>query len=587
MAKKIAFDYESIKQRIIQNLSSQSEWANFLNFGVIDNIISSITNEMSYQIQYSEYNTMENFWNLARNKSSLLQMAPMHGYVVPRKISSVGTVRVSTSKTFNSSYPKSIAIPKFFEFSGNKFYVVASNDSVLDSNQNYIDITCNQGEAKEISFLAEGKRYEEKTIYDDSIDNSFFVLTVNGVEWKCVDTLFAYSVDKVKEESELQVYQIRTLPNFKGITIEFGNDVFGKKLQKNDQIVFKYITTKGSEGNIFSANIINSVKSQAFDSSGESVKLYCTNVSTFVGGHDYPSIDEIRDMSPKVYQSGDRASSKTDYETILEEISYLGKISVWGAYEYLKDTDQDPWGFIPSTENVIHFALLDSNYDELNDDRKNEIIEKIHEICNPTDLFSFEKPNKIPLIFHINGTMSSLSYTTAEIENNIKNALSETYGIEKMNFGDSIYDSDYVRLIDEVQGIDNHISYIELYKEDRILTSAYYGNFKLPIYPIDYSSVVIYIKDTSNPNSEYEELATCDANGNIVGSGIYITTDSELNLNDGNGTLIIKNGLTSEYTDYIFKINYRHIGKNLINSNRANLLYYDDAIVELNFKPRG
>lgn len=580
MAKKIAFDYESIKQRITQNLSSQSEWANFLNFGVIDNIISSIANEMSYQIQYAEYNTMENFWNLARNKSSLLQMAPMHGYVVPRKISSVGTVRVSTSKTFDAPYPKNIVIPKFFEFAGNNIYVVASNDSILDSNQNYVDITCNQGEAKEISFLAEGKRYEEKTIYDDSIDNSFFVLTVNDVEWKCVDTLFAYGKDD-------QVYQIRTLPNFKGITIEFGNDIFGKKLLKNDQIVFKYITTKGTDGNIFSADIINSVKSQAFDSSGESVKLYCTNTTTFVGGRDYPSIDEIRDMSPKVYQTGDRASSKTDYEAILKQMSFLGKISVWGAYEYLKDTDQDPWGFIPSTENVIHFALLDSNYNELDADRKNEIIEKLHEICNPTDLFSFERPNKIPLVFHVDGTMSSLSYTTAEIENNIKTALSETYGIDKMNFGDSIYDSDYVRLIDEVQGIDNHISYIELYKEDYILTSAYYGNFKLPIYPIDPSSVIIYVKDTSDPDSEYEELARCDSNGNLVGSGIYITTDSELNLNDGNGTLIIKNGLTSDYTNYLFKINYRHTGRNLVNSSRANLLYYDNAIVELNFKPRG
>ena len=156
-----------------------------------------------------------------------------------------------------------------------------------------------------------------------------------------------------------------------------------------------------------------------------------------------------------------------------------------------------------------------------------------------------------------------------------------------MNFGESIYDSDYVRLIDEIQGIDNHISYIELYKEEYILTSSYYGNFELPIYPIDYKSVFIYVKDTSIPDSEYEEFATCDANGNIIGSGIYITTDSMLNLNTGKGTLMISNGLTSDYTNYLFKINYRYIERNLINSNRANILYYDNAIIELRFKPRG
>lgn len=580
MAKKIAFDYESIKQRISQNLSSKSEWASFLSFGVIDNIISSISNEMAYQIQYAEYNSMENYWNLARNKSSLLQMSPMHGYVVPRKKSSIGTLRVSTSKTFDSSYPKNVFIPKYFQFSGGDMYVCASNDYVLDSNVNYIDIMCNQGEAKEVSFLAEGLRYEEKTIYDDSIDDSFFTLTVNGIEWKCVDTLFSCGADE-------QAYQIRTLPNFSGITIEFGNDVFGKKLLKNDEVIFKYISTKGSEGNIFGSDIINSVKSQAFDSGGESVKLYCSNISTFVGGRDYPSIDEIRDMSPKVYQTGDRASSESDYETIIKGINYIGKASVWGAYEYLKDTDQDPWGFIPSTENVIHFALLDSLYNELTVEQENSIIEKLHKLCDPRDLFSFERPNKIPMVFHIDATISSLSYTTAEIENNIKSTLSENYGLEKMNFGESIYDSDYVRLIDEIQGIDNHISYIELYKEEYILTSSYYGNFELPIYPIDYKSVVIYVKDTSVPDSEYEEFATCDANGNIIGSGIYITTDSMLNLNTGKGTLMISNGLTSDYTNYLFKINYKYIERNLINSNRANILYYDNAIIELRFKPRG
>ena len=79
MAKKIEFDFEAIKVRILEYLSSQSEWASFLNYGVIDNLISAIANEMAYQIQYSEYNSMENFWNMARNRSSLLQMSPMHG----------------------------------------------------------------------------------------------------------------------------------------------------------------------------------------------------------------------------------------------------------------------------------------------------------------------------------------------------------------------------------------------------------------------------------------------------------------------------------------------------------------------------
>lgn len=586
---KIAFDYESIKNRVLQNLSAQSEWASFLNYGVIDNIISSVVNEMSYQIQYAEYNTIENFWNMARNRSSLLQMSPMHGYIVPRKQSSTGTVRISTSSTFDSSYPKTISIPKFFQFSGNGIYVCSENDTQLNPTENYVEVSCVQGEVKEVSFLAEGIQYEEKTIYDDSVDDSFFVLTVNDEEWICVDSLFLC-------KSTDQSYQIRTLPNLSGITIRFGNDVFGKKLNKNDVVKFKYISTDGTNGNIYTSGVITNVESQAFDSSGYSVKLYCTNISSFMGGKDYPSIEEIREVSPKVYQTGDRASSRSDYYTILQKMSDLSKISVWGAYETLIDNDEDPWGFISAEQNVVHLALLlGDEYESLDDLeekdpekvklKKTKIIESLHDVNDPTDLISFESTNKIPMIFHIDGTITSSAYTTAEVSNNIKTNLSKTYGIETMDFGESVYDSDYVRLIDETDGVKNHISHIELYKDNITLSSAYYCDFYLPIHPISWDTVEVYVKDTTIENSEYELMAKCDSNGNIVGAKdtTYVTTNSSLDLNSGKGALSITNGLTEDYHNYSFKIVYQYFEKNLKNSSRSNVLYYDDAVITLKY----
>ena len=586
---KIAFDYESIKNRVLQNLSAQSEWASFLDYGVIDNIISSVVNEMSYQIQYAEYNTVENFWNMARNRSSLLQMSPMHGYIVPRKQASSGTIRVSTSSTFDSTYPKTISIPKFFQFSGNGIYVCSENDTQLNPTENYVEVSCVQGKVKEVSFLAEGIQYEEKIIYDDSIDNSFFVLTVNDVEWVYTDSLFLC-------KSTDQSYQIRTLPNLSGITIKFGNDIFGKKLNKNDVVKFKYISTDGTNGNIYTSDIITNVESQAFDSSGYSVKLYCTNISSFIGGKDYPSIEEIREISPNVYQTGDRASSRSDYYTILQKMSDLSKISVWGAYETLIDNNKDPWGFIPTEQNVVHLAvLLGDEYESLDDLeekdpeyvklKKTKIIESLHDVNDPTDLISFESTNKIPMIFHIDVTITSSVYTTAEVSNNIKTNLSKTYGIETMGFGESVYDSDYVRLIDETDGVKNHLSYVELYKDNIKLSSNYYCDFNLPIYPISSDSIKVYVKDTTVEDSEYELMATCDSNGNIVGAEntSYITTNSTLDLNSGKGTLNITNGLTEDYRNYSFKIEYRYFEKNLKNSSRSNILYYADAVINLKY----
>lgn len=277
-------------------------------------------------------------------------------------------------------------------------------------------------------------------------------------------------------------------------------------------------------------------------------------------------------------------------------MSDLSKISVWGAYETLIDNNKDPWGFIPTEQNVVHLAvLLGDEYESLDDLeekdpeyvklKKTKIIESLHDVNDPTDLISFESTNKIPMIFHIDVTITSSAYTTAEVSNNIKTNLSKTYGIETMNFGESVYDSDYVRLIDETDGVKNHLSYVELYKDNIKLSSNYYCDFNLPIYPISSDSIKVYIKDTTVEDSEYELMATCDFNGNIVGAEntSYITTNSTLDLNSGKGTLNITNGLTEDYRNYSFKIEYRYFEKNLKNSSRSNILYYADAVINLKY----
>ena len=590
---KIQFDYESIKERVLKKLSAESEWANFLSYGTLDNVISSIVNELAYEVQYGEYNTIENFWNMARNKSSLLQMSPMHGFKVPRKQASSGTVRISTSETFDSTHDSPISIPQFFQFSGNDYYVCSDNNYVLNSSEPYLDINCVQGEVKSVSFLAEGIQYEEKIIYDTDVDNNYFKLSVNGEEylekddgtwegWKCVDSLFLYS-------SNDKVYQITTLPDLSGIKLRFGNDIFGKKLSKNDEVKFIYVSTLGEKGNIYTNGIINSVESQAFDNNGDYVKLYCTNTSSFMGGKDFPSIDYIREISPKVYQTGERASSKDDYYTILKQIGYISKIAVWGAYETIKDNNLDIWDFnaikeeFENVENVVHLALLNNEYEALTDKQKNSIAEKLYSMNDPTDLLKFEEVEKIPMVFYINAKLINPSYTTAEVESYIKTALINTYGKQAMDFGESVYNSDYVRLIDEVKGVDNHISYVKLYKEGNFFKGAYIAEFSLPIYPIDYSSVMFYIKDSSVEDSEYEELANCDANGNIIGLGVYVTTGSKIDLIKGNIALFVNTGLTSDYRNYTIKVVYQYIEDDLKNTKRSNLLYFEDAVINLSY----
>ena len=582
MSNVISFDYDSILQRLRENFKSKSEWADFLSYSVIDNLISPIAQELAYAMQYNEYLTYENWWSLARNKSSLLVQSSLLGYSVPRKKGASGTLRVSTSKTFNDSYGKDIYIPKFSQFSGNGTYVACVDDYILNGSENYRDIVVKQGEVKKVTFLALGDIYEEKTIEDGNIDNDFFQLTVEGQIWTKVDTLFDYGSDDM-------VYELYTKPDLNGVIIKFGNNVFGKKLSQNDQVVFTYLATDGSDGNLYLTNSINKVESTLYTVTTDSaetskaVKTYCTNITTMSGGEDYPTIDEIRTLAPKLYQTGDRASSIEDYEAKILSYTDLNitKVNVWGAFEILKDENKSLWTYVPIEDNVIHIACLNGDYDNLNDVEKSTLSEYLHLKSDPTDIIQYSEVEKIPLIFNIDGELTNSSYTIEGVRTSILNTLENNYDISKMNFDENIYNSDYVRLIDEVNGIRHHTSYIQALKKDVKFTTQYAGSFILPLYPIDLTSVTIYIQ--GGEFEEYTPIAYSTSDGLLLGYEDFATSGSSINSATGWGVLIVQEGLISDYTDYTLKIIYKCSNQDLILNNRYNIFDYDSANITLSY----
>lgn len=574
----ISFDYQSILNRMLTNLKGKSAWAEFLNYGVAENLYAPIAQEMAYQMGYGEYETVENMWSKARNRSSLLVQSPVHGYKVPRKKGATGELEISTSKNFDEVYSGgvNIQIPKFFEFSGNDIYVVSALTYTLSPSAESIKIRCKQGEYKSVFFLANGDIYETKEISDNSVDNDFFELYVNDVLWKCVDTLFESSGEDL-------VYEISTKKDLSGIVLKFGNDVFGRKLRTNDRVEFKYISTAGTQGIVYAPYIIDTVESQAFDSNGRPVKLYVRNTSAIMGGEDYPSLETIRTLSPRVYQTGDRASNVDDYITKISQFSYISKVNVWGAYETLLDEGKDLWEYISSDQNVVHLALLDLSYENLSDAEKTQVIKDLHAKCDPTDLISFETVTKIPLVFNVDATVKNSSYSLIQVKTNIETTLKDAYMIENMDFGVNIYNSDFVSMIDSVEGVRNHISSI-LLKEDNIMFSySYFLQFSLPIYPIDYRKFSIYIEDTTEENPEYRLLAVSDINGSIVGVEGYNTGGSEINLTNGKGKLIVNSGLTKFYEDYRLRIMYASESIDLLLNNRADIFTYDSSDITVKY----
>jgi len=569
------FDFDSIVNRIFAYLSAKEEHKNIFEDSAYTSLIESFAQELEFYYTAEGYHTRENQWKLARNKSSLLAQSDVHGYVPPRKISSRGFVKFGVSENFNTFPSNTVNIPKYTQFSnGGDIQFVSDNDYQMTTGDVSIDVGVVQGIYRSETFISTGIDYEEFQVTNSSIENSFFEVFVNGITYTKVDTLLDYT-------STDPVYIIENFVDLTGISIKFGNGVFGKKLNSGDTIVFKYVETLGLDGNIVGVGIVDTVESVIYDINNDQVDdVFCTNESGIAGGAEEASLEEIRTQSPRVFQTGDRAVSKTDYISILEDLSYVKKVNVWGAYETNIDNGVDPWTFIESDENVVKVAIITESNENVSDAQKSQILEDINPNKSPTDIISFQTVDFINLIFNISAFVVNSSYSLTDVKANLELEVSEEYSIDNLSFEQNLYESDYKRFIDSVDGIKYHNTYISLYKE-LSFSAPYTLDIQLPIYPIDPETIKVYVKLISV--DDYTLVATGDSVGDLIAESGYNTDDSNINKNTGEGALLINSGLSDPYEDYEVRIEYQSTSNDLLLNSRKDIFQYAESRITIQY----
>ena len=117
---------------------------------------------------------------------------------------------------------------------------------------------------------------------------------VNGELYQKIDSLLE------AESGTDKVYELTNFKDFSGVRLKFGDDIFGKKLNDGDIIIFKFIETDGSNGNVHSQNSITTVSSIIYDEENLEVDLYCTNDNEISNGLDYEDIEKIKVNAPNL-----------------------------------------------------------------------------------------------------------------------------------------------------------------------------------------------------------------------------------------------------------------------------------------------
>jgi len=571
----ISFDADSVTTRIINRLKAKASWANILKTSTAQQLIEPFSEEISYLASYDGFLTRENKWGLSRNKTSLLAFTGIHRYEAHRQIGAEGVLTLSADETFNLEPAVNIAIPKYTQFSTEDDVKFVSKETyVITTADKSIDISAIQGIPRTFNYIATGTDFEEFDIDSVVIENSFYELSVNGTTWTKLENIYEAGAT---DES----YELTNKIDFTGIYIKFGNNINGKKVENGDTIIFKYIETLGSDGNISASNTVDTVDSTMFDIASSVVDVYVKNDNAMVGGQDFETLEEIRKNAPEFFQTGDRASNSDDYvQIILNEFSYILKVLVWGTYENNIDDGLNPWTTVPLEDNNVFIATIRTDGSEsLSTTQKLEISERLNDFKAPTDIVVFADGNIINIVYTIAAYISDKSYTLTEVKNNINTELKALYDLENRDFFEHIRFSDYIAAIDGVTGVDYHSTSISFYT-DESFNVTFNVDLNLEMVSITPSSVSIYVKDIVNDTPEFL-MGTDDGAGTIDGEVGYDLSGSTINYTTGLGGIALDNVppvLTEPYTNYRVRVYYQTTSSDLLLKERNQIFSYAEAI---------
>ena len=277
-------------------------------------------------------------WNdSAQLRNSLVSHAKELNYT-PRSTTSAS---VSLDVTFPTSGITTLEIPKGTQFSalnasGNHKFVT-DRDYIYKSSNNYFDISG--------LVVYEGFYFTESYVVDTDIEGQTFILSnpsidissitisvndgVEDVEYTRATTLYSLGPD-----SEIFFLQATADGRYE---VLFGNGIFGKVPGNGSTVSVTYRVCRGADGNGMESFVMDSDLGSINGGQMLSpVSVVAAEASD--GGADAESLESIRFMAPRHYQTQERAVVASDYNTmILETFPQVKDVNSYGGEDVVDE----------------------------------------------------------------------------------------------------------------------------------------------------------------------------------------------------------------------------------------------------------
>ena len=328
-------DFSNIKNNFIAYLQSQDA---FKDYNFQGSAMSVLLDILAYNTQYNAYylNMVANemFLDSALQRSSVVSHAKLLNYTPKSSIAPTAYINVAFTGVTSSSF----TLPRYSNFisesvQGVNYNFVSTDATTVATSggtANFTNLQIKQGIPAAYTYTVDST-INPKYVFeipDSKIDTTSIQVTVQENSSNNSYTTYQPAGSFLTLTPTDQVYFLQESLNG-NYQISFGDGVLGYELQDGNIVVVTYISTDGTLATGANSFVL-------MDNIGGFTSSSVTGVIPASQGGDKESIDSIKFQAPKAYAAQNRAVTKEDYITAIQQ-NNLGfafdSVSVWGGQE--------------------------------------------------------------------------------------------------------------------------------------------------------------------------------------------------------------------------------------------------------------
>jgi len=425
-------DYEAVRAELVQRIPTVTDrWTDFNESDLGMVLLELFCGLGDMLLFYLDNQANEAYLPTARQRQNVINLTNLVNYRLDLPVAATTTLYFR----LGAPLPGALHIPRHTRCRGTTHQgdvdFVTAKELVIDAGDVDGMVGGVQGIPAEETFETDGAADQEFHLAARDIAQDSVEVWVGGVKWQEVRTFY--------ESTPSDTHYILTTDALDETWLTIGDGHYGLLPPAGQTVTVKYLRTLGAGGNLGKGVVTTPLDAVYFE--GEQVKLSVANIQVASNGNAREPLDHARRQAPAELASLWRAVTKADYVALAEGFPGVAKAQILDVNDCIQMDYYHVCVVIAPDGGGLPSQLL-----------KDEVLAFLNERKLLTVIVHVKDPVYIPVDIDAEVHVFR-EYDRYEVLDAVLAKVSDYLAFDNVRFGQDIYFSDLVALIDGVEGV--------------------------------------------------------------------------------------------------------------------------------------